>query len=80
MLRNKLLWYIALANVFVYLLRYGVLDWAPTYLKEAKHFNVDKSSWAYFFYEWAGIPGTLLCGWLSDKLFRAIAAPPAWCS
>ena len=29
-----------------------------------------KSSWAYFFYEWAGIPGTLLCGWLSDKLFK----------
>ncbi len=27
----------ALANVFVYLLRYGVLVWAPTYLKEAKH-------------------------------------------
>ena len=69
-LRNRLLWYIALANVFVYLLRYGVLDWAPTYLKEAKHFSVDKTSWAYFFYEWAGIPGTLLCGWLSDKLFR----------
>jgi len=44
-LRNKMLWYIALANVFVYLLRYGVLDWAPTYLKEAKHFTVDKTSW-----------------------------------
>ncbi|MGC3710839.1 glycerol-3-phosphate transporter, partial [Pseudomonas aeruginosa] len=25
---------------------------------------------AYFFYEWAGIPGTLHCGWLSDKLFK----------
>ncbi|AVG15235.1 glycerol-3-phosphate transporter [Chromobacterium sp. TRC.1.1.SA] len=69
-LPNKLLWYIALANVFIYLLRYGVLDWAPTYLKEVKHFSVDKSSWAYFLYEWAGIPGTLLCGWMSDKLFR----------
>ncbi|MGY2286057.1 glycerol-3-phosphate transporter [Pseudomonas gingeri] len=69
-LRNKMLWYIAMANVFVYLLRYGVLDWAPTYLKEAKHFDVDKTSWAYFFYEWAGIPGTLLCGWMSDKIFR----------
>lgn len=21
-------------------------------------------------YEWAGIPGTLLCGWMSDKLFK----------
>lgn len=40
---QQMLWYIALANVFVYLLRYGVLDWAPTYLKEAKHFTVDKS-------------------------------------
>ncbi|MGR2660515.1 glycerol-3-phosphate transporter [Chromobacterium haemolyticum] len=69
-LPNKLLWYIAFANVFIYLLRYGVLDWAPTYLKEVKHFSVDKSSWAYFLYEWAGIPGTLLCGWMSDKLFK----------
>ena len=69
-LPNKLLWYIAFANVFVYLLRYGILDWAPTYLKEVKHFTVNKSSWAYFLYEWAGIPGTLLCGWVSDKLFK----------
>ena len=69
-LRNKMLWFIALANVFVYLLRYGILDWAPTYLKEVKHFDFDKSSWAYFLYEWAGIPGTLLCGWMSDKVFR----------
>ncbi|MHA6498327.1 MFS transporter, partial [Escherichia coli] len=70
LLPNKLLWYIAIANVFVYLLRYGILDWSPTYLKEVKHFALDKSSWAYFFYEYAGIPGTLLCGWMSDKVFR----------
>ena len=69
-LKNRLLWWIALANIFVYLLRYGVLDWAPTYLKEAKHLTVDKTSWAYFFYEWAGIPGTLLCGWISDRFFQ----------
>jgi len=69
-LRNKLLWWIAAANIFVYLIRYGVLDWAPTYLREAKHFSVDKSSWAYFAYEWAGIPGTILCGWISDRFFQ----------
>ncbi|OCH01471.1 glycerol-3-phosphate transporter [Aliivibrio fischeri] len=72
---NKLLWSIAIANAFVYLIRYGVLDWAPVYLKEAKEFTVDKSSWAYFLYEWAGIPGTLLCGWISDKLFKGKRAP-----
>lgn len=69
-LPNKLLWYIAVANVFVYLLRYGILDWSPTYLKEVKHFALDKSSRAYFLYEYAGIPGTLLCGWMSDKVFK----------
>ncbi len=69
-LPNKLLWYIAIANVFVYLLRYGILDWSPTYLKEVKHFALDKSSRAYFLYEYAGIPGTLLCGWMSDKVFK----------
>ncbi len=69
-LNNKLLWYIALANVFIYLLRYGILDWSPTYLKEVKQFTLDKSSWTYFLYEYAGIPGTLLCGWMSDKVFK----------
>ncbi|MFM7785797.1 MAG: MFS transporter, partial [Gammaproteobacteria bacterium] len=59
----------------VYFLRYGVLDWAPTYLKEVKHFSVENSSWAYFAYEWAGIPGTLLCGWISDRLFGGRRAP-----
>lgn len=74
-LNNKLLWYIAVANAFVYLIRYGVLDWAPTYLSEAKDFSINKSSWAYFLYEWAGIPGTLLCGYISDKWFKGRRAP-----
>ncbi|HWI93176.1 MAG TPA: glycerol-3-phosphate transporter [Flavisolibacter sp.] len=72
---NKLIWYIALANAFIYLVRYGVLDWAPTYLKEAKGFSLSETGWAYFLYEWAGIPGTLLCGWLSDKIFSGRRAP-----
>ena len=43
-------------NIFVYFVRYGVLDWAPTYLSEEKHFDLSASGWAYFLYEWAGIP------------------------
>ena len=76
-LNNKLLWFIAAANAFVYLIRYGVLDWAPTYLYEAKQFSFDDSSWAYFLYEWAGIPGTLLCGYISDRWFKGRRAPAA---
>jgi len=74
-LNNKLLWMIAVANAFVYLVRYGVLDWAPTYLSEVKGFSFDDSSWAYAMYEWAGIPGTLICGWLSDVVFKGRRAP-----
>jgi OPA family glycerol-3-phosphate transporter-like MFS transporter len=74
-LNNKFLWTIAFANAFVYFVRYGVLDWAPTYLNEVKHFSLEQSGWAYAFYEFAGIPGTLLCGWVSDKGFDGRRAP-----
>lgn len=74
-LKNKLLWSIAFANAFVYLVRYGVLDWAPLYLEESKGFSIQETGWAYFAYEWAGIPGTLLCGYLSDKIFKGKRAP-----
>ncbi len=74
-LNNKWVWMIAIANIFVYFVRYGVLDWAPTYLNEEKGFQLNESSWSYFLYEWAGIPGTLLCGWLSDKVFKGRRGP-----
>ena len=75
-LGNKFLWAIAIANVFVYFIRYGIIDWAPTYLKEVKHFTVDKQSWAYFLYEYAGIFGMLASGYMSDKVFKGHRAPP----
>jgi OPA family glycerol-3-phosphate transporter-like MFS transporter len=74
-LRNRLLWFIAVANAFVYFVRYGVLDWAPTYLGEVKRFSFEDTGWAYAFYEFAGIPGTLLAGWMSDKVFNGRRAP-----
>ena len=74
-LNNKFLWTIAIANAFVYFVRYGVLDWAPTYLSEVKGFSFEQSGWAYAFYEFAGIPGTLICGWLSDRVFNGRRAP-----
>ena len=74
-LNNKCLWFIALSNAFVYMVRYGCLDWAPTILTE-KGIDLKSAGWAYFAYEFAAIPGTLLCGWMSDKLFKGRRAPP----
>lgn len=72
---NRMLWYIAFANAFVYLVRYGILDWSPAFLKQAKGFTMDETGWAYLLYEYAGIPGTLFCGWISDKVFKGRRAP-----
>ncbi len=69
-LNNKMLWFIAIANAFVYMVRYGCLDWAPKYLMESQGYNIKEAGWAYFAYEFVAIPGTLICGWISDKVFK----------
>ena len=74
-LTNKFLWYIAFANAFVYMVRYGCLDWAPTILTE-RGIDIKSAGWAYFAYEMAAIPGTIICGWLSDKVFQGRRALP----
>ena len=74
-LNNGALWAIAIANAFVYFVRYGILDWAPLYLQNVKDFNFSKSGFAYFGFELAGIVGTILCGWVSDKIFKGKRAP-----
>lgn len=74
-LNNKFLWIISIANIFVYLVRYGVINWVPTYLKEVRGFSVNDSSIAFALFEYAAIPGTLIIGWLSDHVFHGRRAP-----
>ena len=74
-LNNRYLWAIAVANAFVYFVRYGVVNWIPTYLETAKGFSFRQSSLAWSLYEYAAIPGTIACGWISDRYFRARRAP-----
>ena len=57
------------------MVRYGCLDWAPTILTE-RGINIKDAGWAYFAYEMAAIPGTLVCGWLSDHVFKGKRALP----
>ena len=73
--KNGLLWMIAIANVFVYFIRYGVSDWSPTYLQEMQIMSPDESRFAFSLFEYAGIPGTIICGWLSSKFFSGRCAP-----
>lgn len=67
-LKNKFLWLFAIANLFVYIARYSMLDWGPTYLKEVKGATLEGGGISTFIYEFSGIFSTILMGWLSDRL------------
>ena len=70
-LTNRVIVLLALTNVFVYTLRYGVLNWIPVYLTQEIHgADVKDGLLGFAIYELAGIIGTLLCGWVSDKVFK----------
>jgi sugar phosphate permease len=67
-LPNKMLWVLAFANIFVYIGRYAMVDWGPTYLKEAKGASLVAGGFSTLVIEFAGAAGMLTMGWLSDKL------------
>lgn len=70
-LTNRVVVLLAIANVFVYTLRYGVLSWIPVYLTDVIHgANIKTGIIGFAIYELAGIVGTILCGWISDKVFK----------
>ena len=67
-LKNKFLWIVAFANFFVYIVRYSMLDWGPMYLREVKNATLAGGGIAILLIEFAGIPSTIIMGWLSDRL------------
>lgn len=76
-LKNKHAWYVSMVDVFVYMVRFGMISWLPIYLLSVKQFSREQMSIAFLFFEWAAIPSTLLAGWLSDKLFKGRRMPLA---
>lgn len=66
-LKNKYLWLIAIANFFVYIARYSMVDWGPTYLKEKKGASLMAGGWSTTFIEFSGAVGMLVMGWISDR-------------
>ena len=79
-LQNRRVWMVALASSCTYIVRYGALDWGPKYLFEVRHLAIEKAGLSASLLEFIGIPGALLCGWLSDSVFRARRAPVVFAS
>jgi OPA family glycerol-3-phosphate transporter-like MFS transporter/OPA family sugar phosphate sensor protein UhpC-like MFS transporter len=66
---NKYVWIIALANFFVYVVRYAILDWGPTMLSQSKGIKLSHAGWMIATFELCGLAGMLLSGWLTDRVF-----------
>ena len=73
--KNRFVWWICAANFFVYVVRYAFMNWAPTYLHERRGFPLDHAGWAVAGFEIAGLVGSLLAGWISDRFFLGRRAP-----
>ncbi len=71
--RNKWIWILGIANFFVYVVRFAVLDWGPTFLKEARGMDLKGAGWTVAVFEIFGIIGMLASGWLTDKLLKGKA-------
>ncbi len=67
---NPMIWVVAVANFFIYTVRYSVVDWAPTFLTETRGVDLKHASWVTASYELSGVAGMLLSGWLADRIFR----------
>ena len=67
---NKVIWMVALSNFFVYIVRFGFLDWGPTFLKQYKGIPVSKGGLMIIAFEVAAIVGTIFAGWATDRWFK----------
>ena len=74
--RHPGIWIIALSSAFVYVTQYAVSGWGVLFLQKAKDFSLESANQIIAFAEAFGIAGTVLAGWLSDRLFRGSRVTP----
>ncbi|MBQ0122520.1 MAG: MFS transporter [Bacteroidales bacterium] len=71
--RNRWVWTLAIANIFVYVLRMGVLDWGPKFLTENKGMSISNAAISVGVFELTAIVGTIFAGWATDRWFAGKA-------
>ena len=69
-LKRPYMWILAIANASMYIILYGIEDWIPIYLNTVKSFTYSGARDCFALFEFAAIPGTILIGSISDKIFH----------
>ena len=72
--KNPVIWALALADFFVYIIRFAVLDWGPTFLREHCSMSPEWAAMTVIIFELFGVVGMLAAGWISDKVFDGRAS------
>lgn len=72
---NKLIWYICLANMCVYIVRLGIIFWAPVFLYKLKNVSLSNAGLQVASYEILGLVGGIVAGWMSDRIFQGKRGP-----
>lgn len=76
-LRHPGIWVIALSSAFIYITKYAVAGWGVLFLQKARGFSLEDASQVIAFSAIFGILGTVMAGWLSDRVFKGDRAKPA---
>ena len=76
-LKHPGIWVIALSSAFIYITKYAIAGWGVLFLQKARGFELASASQVIAFSAIFGIMGTVLAGWLSDKVFKGDRVKPA---
>ena len=76
-LKHPGIWVIALSSAFIYITKYAITGWGVLFLQKEKGFSIEDATQIIGFYAVAGIVGTVMAGWLSDRLFKSDRVKPA---
>lgn len=73
-LENPVIWLISIADFFVYIIRFTILDWGSTILVQFKGMDSARAASTIGVMEIiGGIAGCLVAGWLTDHMFKGRA-------
>jgi OPA family glycerol-3-phosphate transporter-like MFS transporter/OPA family sugar phosphate sensor protein UhpC-like MFS transporter len=69
---NPVVWALAICDLFVYIVRFAVLDWGPKFLQQGETaLSPQLAGWTIAIFEIAGCAGMLAAGWATDTLFKS---------
>ena len=74
-LNNGYVWLLGVAYFFVYIVRGAINDWSPLFLMETRGYKLSIANVAIVWFEIGGLVGSLVAGWISDKIFKGRRGP-----